>query len=184
MRKVTLAALLIAIPALGGASVDCQRFQEAQGLVDEYFRSPKGDGIALRSAIADLLKDPLGSACWLVRSLKPVDSEKFSSEQMSCSEAEPIWAVRGLRYITGCMDFRGSAISSPMADPRDTRWKLLMRRGKSEVPMFATWMSRDMVYLAPNEVQVQIIGRWERWFSEEATKFRFEACETLDDWYP
>jgi len=185
MKKIAaaLSFVLLVIPSAGIAAVDCQRFNEARDLVDAYYRATKADRDALNSSLSDLLKEPSGAACWLIRDLRPVKYTRISPDQMNSAEARPIWALRGLRFITKCTDHKGALISKQSIDPRDARWDLLLQGGIQKVPFFKTWMSRDVVVVAPAEVQRQIIASWEQWYTKNAATFRFERCGDINAWY-
>ena len=68
-------------------------------------------------------------------------------------------------------------------DPTSVRWKLLLDRGTERVPFFRTWMSRDVVFLAPFDVQRQIIKAWRDWYASGKAKDSAELCTHVDDWY-
>jgi len=176
--------LLLLLGSSGGASdIQCDQFSEACNLVDSFYGATKKGGDAFNSTLLDLLKEPLGTACWLVRGVQPVKSTKFSSDQLLDVKARPIWALRGLRFITKCTDYKAPLLTKQMVDPRDLRWNLLLQNGIQEIPFFRTWMSREVVVVAPPEVQEQIIASWQHWYARDAAAFAFERCDAIDAWY-
>lgn len=183
MKTAALSLLLLVLPSASMAAVDCQQFKEARDLVDDYYHATRAGRDALNASLSDLLKEPSGAACWLVRGLQPVKRTKLSPDQMNSPEARPIWALRGLRFITKCTDQKGALVNKQLIDPRDARWDLLLQSGIQQIPFFKTWMSRDVVVIAPAEVQKQIIASWEQWYTKEATTFRFERCGDINAWY-
>jgi hypothetical protein len=183
MKTPALLLLLLAFPSAGMASVDCERFEVARGLVMGYYVATQTDRGALNASLIELLNEPLGAACWLLRDLRIVKDSRLSPDQMNAPEARPIWALRGLRFITRCLDHKGALINKRLIDPGDARWDLLLRTGIQQIPFFRTWMSRDVVVIAPAEVQRQVIDLWERWYARNAATYRFERCEDIDDWY-
>jgi hypothetical protein len=183
MKTAALSLFLLVFSSASVASLDCEQLKQARELVDSYYRATRADRGALNASLAELMKEPSGAACWLVRDLKPVKRTKFTSAQMNSPEAKPIWALRGLRFITKCTDPKGALVNKQQIDPRDARWDLLLKGGIQQVPFFKTWMSRDVVVVAPAEVQKQIIGSWEQWYQKDASTFRFERCTDIDAWY-
>lgn len=183
MKTATFSLLLLVLPSASMAAVDCQQFKEARDLVDAYYRATRTGQDALNASLTALLKEPSGAACWLVHGLQTVKHTKLSPDQMNGQEARPIWALRGLRFVTKCIDHKGALVNKRLIDPGDARWGLLLQDGIQDVPFFRMWMSRDIAFIAPPEVQKQIIASWRQWYKREATTFRFERCDDINDWY-
>jgi hypothetical protein len=145
--------------------------------------------------LAVLLNDPVIAACHLVRSLHVVhETHVVGYEQDKHAKTmRVIWALRALRYLTHCQDFRAPTADNP------TKWDEVRRdfllrddtgapvenwKRTDGVPFFATWMSRDSVFIAPRDAQEKIIMQWVRWYRDEGSRgFHFQACESVDWWY-
>jgi hypothetical protein len=120
----------------------------------------------------------------LVATLKPIPEAKILPQDQNAHRAalHVVWAVRALRYLTG-KDFRAPTahLFGPDEDEQ-TREQFLKRDGEG-VTFFATWMSRDSVYIAPADAQHAIIEAWRRWFSELDENWRPIAEPSINDWY-
>jgi len=133
----------------------------------------------LRSDIGDplavLLSDPVIAACHLVWSLHVVNETHVAGYQQDKhpKTMRVIWALRALRYLTHCQDFRAPTAENPRNWDEMRRGFLLRDddihtpaktwKPSDGVPFFATWMSRDSVFIAPRDAQQKIIMQWVRW---------------------
>jgi hypothetical protein len=96
----------------GAAPPVCDQFQKERRLVNELYAElayvesmQAGPGWSFRApAMESILDVPLGSACWLVREL--VVTHRTELDPMQSLLSHPVWAIRTLRYITNCGDFR------------------------------------------------------------------------------
>jgi len=180
---------LLVSSVVGAASPICDRYPDEHKLVDtlydkmkEVARYPNYPGWAPAYPELDaLLTRPVGSSCWLVRELHETHNLHLLMTQAKLSHQ--IWAIRALRYITNCKDFYGEIPEAAAIDPTSDRWYFLLRKGRTQVPFFATWMSRDSVRIAPSSVQRKVIEQWQAWYESDASTFQFSACEKVDDWY-
>lgn len=103
----------------------------------------------------------------LIATLQPIPEERALAEDKNAHRAalHVVWALRGLRYMTG-KDFRApTAHVFGLAEDERTREELLKEQGET-VTFFATWMSRDSVYIAPADAQRAIIEAWRRWLDQ------------------
>ncbi len=177
---LVVAALQIAAQA-NAAQPNCDQFAEVRAVVDTYYKSAKTDAASVQPALAEMLKEPRGASCWLVRDIKEVRRERLTAAQAVSSEV--IWALRGLRFLTNCTEFRGALTRKQSINPQDVRWQLLLQNGVEKIPFFRTWMARDIVVVAPVEVQHQVIAAWQSWYSSAASTFSYQQCGSLDGWY-
>jgi len=83
--------------------------------------------------------------------------------------------------MTG-LNFRAST-ARRHTHPEATGRQFLEREGRQRIPFFATWMSRDAVYLAPYDTQRSIVDQWRRWLAKEGSRFQYRAGQKIDDWY-
>ena len=176
-----LSVTLLGSPQVYAARPDCERYSEVRRVVDDYYRVAKTDTGSLRSAMSEMLKEPVGATCWLIRDLGVLKREKLTATQALSSK--PVWALRGLRFLTNCTEFRGSLTRKLHIDPQDIRWQLLLQNGVERVPFFRTWMARDVVVVAPVVVQQQIIAAWQDWYVSKASTFSYQPCSSTDAWY-
>lgn len=178
---------LLAIAALqfatqtNAAQPNCDEFAEARAVIEIYYKSARTDVASVQSVLSEMLKKPQEASCWLIRDLKEVRRDRLSAAQAVSSKE--IWALRGLRFLTNCTDFRGALMYKQSIDPQDVRWQLLLQNGVEKIPFFRTWMTRDIVLVAPVEVQNQIIAAWQNWYSSVASTFSYQQCGSLDGWY-
>lgn len=142
-----------------------------------------------------LASEPIAAVCQLLRSLHVVhDTHIVGYEQeRHVNTMRVIWALRALRYLADCQDFRASTAENP------AKWEKLRRewllrdehgaplkswKSTDRVPFFATWMSRDSVFIAPPDAQGDIITQWRRWYRDTGSRgFRFQTCNSVDRWY-
>ena len=141
-----------------------------------------------------LASEPAAAACQLLRSLHVVhDTHVVGYQQEKHPETmRVIWALRALRYLTHCQEFRAATAEDPAKwDEVRRDWLLRDERGASvsqwkptdRMRFFATWMSRDSVFIAPPDAQTVIIAQWRQWYRDKGSAYRFQPCESADDWY-
>ena len=95
---------------------------------------------------------------------------------------DSVWAVRALRYLTG-KDFRAPTTHVFGRDEDERTREQLLKKEHETVTFFATWMSRDSVYIAPADAQRTIIEAWRRWFFEQDENWKPIPGPSIDDWY-
>jgi hypothetical protein len=120
----------------------------------------------------------------LIATLQPIPEDKvLQRDQKAHREAmHVIWAIRALRYLTG-KNFRAPT-AHVFGRGEDERVRVdLLKKDADTVAFFATWMSRDSVYIAPADAQKRIIEAWQRWFSEQDQNWRPIPEPSIDDWY-
>jgi len=151
--------------------------------------------LASHDRLAILASAPVVAACQLIRSLHVVDDTHIAGyEQDKHAKAmRVIWALRALRYLTDCQDFRAPTVENPAEwDELRRDWLLRDNAGapvknwnrEDSIRFFATWMSRDSVFIAPRDVQEKVIARWLQWYVDVGSHgFQFKTCESVDRWY-
>lgn len=93
-----------------------------------------------------------------------------------------VWRLRALRLLTGCVDFRAPTNEKP-THPEEAGRQFLEAGGRDRLPFFATWMSRDRVFLAPADTQRAIVEQWRTWYAVNGQGYAYRPCESVDDWY-
>jgi hypothetical protein len=103
-----------------------------------------------------------------------------------------IWCVRGLGYLTGLTFVAPSRHWFARHEVR--RRALLLREVENEdenppgrapgkqFPYFATWMSQDSSFIAPEDAQRAIIAQWRAWHAVHGATHRYQPDESWD-WY-
>lgn len=120
----------------------------------------------------------------LIATLETIPEDKVLPEAKNAhrSTLHVVWAIRTLRYLTG-KDFRAPTTHVFGSDEDEQRREELLKKEDGTVTFFATWMSRDSVYVAPPDAQRTIIETWRRWFSELDGNWRPISEPKIDDWY-
>jgi len=90
-----------------------------------------------------------------------------------------VWCLRALRYLTSQNPTSWTDYEFQKYDK--DRKDFLLREGSKKIPFFATWMSRDSVYLAPIDTQKRIIKKWNVWFKNANRPY--VPNHDFDDWY-
>ena len=135
--------------------------------------------------IDHLAGDPRDAVEQLLQQLEPVPLSQLRPTDVRRHEraSHVVWCLRAIRFLT-----HGKTFTAPtryvFEERESARKQFLLDKGLGgEVPFFAVWMSRDVVYLAPSDAQEEIIKRWRRWYEVEGRTFRYERAESIDDWY-
>jgi hypothetical protein len=133
----------------------------------------------------ELAKCPQQAASSLIGNLHVISEKviKPTEAEQHQEAMHIIWCIRALRYITNGMDFTSKTDYTPEEYEREYRWQFLTAKHGHEVPFFSVWMSRDIVYLAPEDAQVEIIRKWQYWYSAKGTIYHYKPSESIDDWY-
>ena len=108
--------------------------------------------------------------CALMSSLSPVKPGKYHVTRKD----HVIWYLRALKALTG-KEFR--ARSHESVPPDAVRWL-----GSDKLRFFATWMSRDLTFVAPHDAQRRIISKWKAWAEAHASERQHENL-SLEFWY-
>ena len=129
-----------------------------------------------------LERRPYESICHLVKVLHPIRPTRLGPDDADSDSWKVIWAIRGLRFLTGGKDFVArTRFNFSAAD--NARRDLLEGGRNMVVPFFRVWPSRDITFIAPRDAQVAIIGLWRQWFERDASAFVFRSAGDLDRWY-
>ncbi len=90
-----------------------------------------------------------------------------------------VWVVRALRYLTGV---QFSAPFNPEAPTEGIRFQFL-RKSEGNLKFFGVKMSTETIYLAPIDVQVEIIKNWHRWSCENIDTHSYPDEVDINEWY-
>jgi|GEM_PF-3335182 len=92
-----------------------------------------------------------------------------------------IGCIRALRYLTGKNPT--ASTNYHFKENEGNRRQFLYKTGNLQMPFFTTWMSHDVIYIAPLDAQLKIIDAWKTWWKKHAAKYQFLSQKSLDDWY-
>lgn len=136
-----------------------------------------------QKSLNKLAKYPVESVCYLINSLHTIPQTQILPEERknNMSSMNVIWSIRALRYLTNCKDFT-SETSYVFSESEEKRKHFLTILNEHDLPFFSVWMSRDIIYIAPEDVQNKIIEKWKRWYIENGKNFLYKSSETMD-WY-
>ncbi len=144
-----------------------------------------------RARINLLAQNPAQAARLLVKELRPVGAAHIVREDFRkpkyADAMHVIWCLRALRCLTGGKDFRAPTTHRfGSSEVEQNRKQFLGLDEYSTVKFFGTWMSRDSIFIAPQDAQRGIIAQWRRWFENEGETFDYPRLgKDLNDdaWY-
>ncbi len=143
------------------------------------------DAASFHSVLSSLTGTPASGACQLIKTLRVLsDKTLLPDEQRSRPETmQVIWSLRALCSITGGSRFTaGTQYPFNLAEEAEGRRRDFLRARDGELRFFAVWMSRDVLYIAPRDVQAAIIDKWINWYTANGQTFHYtspdgwEAC--------
>lgn len=147
--------------------------------------APAGDDAAISQAIRNLdgpfeagfevlWRHPVRATEILVAMLAPVRAGIYENGR----HPPVVWHLRALRSLTG-LNFRGS--TKALLDEDEEHWLRVAPDGSVE--FFGTWMSRDRVWVAPEDAQTEIIRQWKQWFATKGKSHPYVSDRNVDNWY-
>jgi len=119
-------------------------------------------------------KNPEAATRILIEELRPTVRGQYITD----THPQAVWIVRALRALTG-LDFR--AVTTKHLGADEAHYLGLNANGT--VKFFGTWMSRDRVWVAPEDAQVAIIKQWQKWFAQYGNTHNYVNNRNYDDWY-
>lgn len=114
-----------------------------------------------------LSQNPSKSIPLLINELHVINENQIvpTEVQQKIHSLHVIWCIRALRYVTG-EDFKApTQYSFGDVEFEKNRKYWLSIKDNRELPFFSVWMSRDIVYVAPKDVQAAIIEKWKEWYN-------------------
>jgi hypothetical protein len=177
--RVILAGLVLAI---SGACADSHTADQPSRTVSDLVDSLGPD--TRPEDLKPLRQNGRAAVTLLIATLQPIPEEKVLQEHQNAHREtmHVVWALRALRYLTG-QDFRAPT-AHVFGDAEDERTRAeLLKKDDATVPFFATWMSRDSVYIAPVDAQRAIIEAWRRWLSQLDENWTPISEPGINDWY-
>jgi hypothetical protein len=182
---VLLIAIFVAFPAFGNVHCTSDHREITAAVAALTVDTPREQIV---ESFSTFKAHPLESACQLVGELAVVRARIIRNDQESRFKQalHVVWALRALRYVTGCREFYGRTREkfASQGELDRVRVQFLTRdRRQGEVPFFSVWMSRDMVFLAASDAQRDIIRQWNVWLSSNPD-FDSGGCDLASyRWY-
>lgn len=128
--------------------------------------------------VQELAADPAASARLLVAGLHAIPDSATDAKADTPATEHVLWMIRGLRYVTGGLDFcAGSKHAFGASEEEKNRRYWLTFHHKKCLTFFGYWMSRDRIYLAPPDAQKSIIDQWQRWYATTGKTFKYKPLE-------
>jgi hypothetical protein len=135
---------------------------------------------------------PAEAARLLVLELHPVEGVRVMADEQYATRwrdtEHVVWCLRALRSLTAGMEFRAKT-SHKFGDTVIERNRLQFIGGKQyakdgTVRFFGVWMSRDSLYLAPQDAQRKIVEMWKSWYESQGNGFAYTPFkDDPDGWY-
>ena len=133
----------------------------------------------------EIEKFPEQALSILVKELHPIKIEKILQMEQSHFQKEMhvIWCLRTLRYLTGTnfLSSRTDVLGNMNED--QAYWLGLYQ--EDGVPFFSVWMSRDTIFISPENVQLEIIEKWKTYLRQNKyfNDKKIQKKIAIDDWY-
>ena len=128
--------------------------------------------------VKTLSETPKASVAALIAGLHTIpDSEAFSKADSPEME-HVLWLIRALRYTTGGLDFCAQSTHAfgNSEDEKKRQYWLAFHHGKC-LTFFGYWMSRDRTYIAPEDVQKNIIDQWRQWYAAFGATYAYKPLQ-------
>ena len=167
LRLALTLSLFFALPTQGAKKQSSAR-DEIQACVSHL------SGKSEKRCLDLFYRDPQLATELLIADLKPARPGHY----LSGKHPKSVWIVRALRSLTG-LEFRAPMNAHLSAN--EAHFLGLDKRGT--VKFFGTWMSRDSVWVAPEDAQIAIIRQWREWFTRNGQHYRYVNDRDVDDWY-
>jgi hypothetical protein len=119
-----------------------------------------------------MYKQPAQSTEIIIQSLSPVPRNRYQPAP------QVVWQLRALHSLTG---LHMTAVTSKELTPDERRH--LLDPDTKEVRFFATLMSHDMTWVAPEDAQREIIARWKKWYKKYGADHTYVCDPNVGNWY-
>ena len=127
---------------------------------------------SLESSLQLFYSNPYRSTELLIATLEPTARGNFHEHP------RVVWAIRALRSLTG-LDFQATTKATLTRDERN----FFDPDTAGQIPFFGVWMSRDRVWVAPQDAQIAIIKKWRVWFVKHGSNYKFVDDPVAAHWY-
>jgi hypothetical protein len=128
--------------------------------------------------VKQLAEKPSASAKLLVAGLHTIPDSEGAAKAAKPATEHVLWLIRGLRYITGGLDFCAqSEHAFGNSEEEKNRQYWLTFHHKECLTFFGYWMSRDRTYIAPEDSQKNIIDQWRHWYATSGTTYDYKPLQ-------
>ena len=120
----------------------------------------------------------------LVKELHVVEDSDFAPETYTKHRdaLHVVWAIRSLRAITGIDQKGGSAQELKTRKPHKHLLDILIVDSGDQVRFFGVFMSHEHIVTAPQDIQKEIIGKWNDWYKTQGASFKYQMSTSPDFW--
>ena len=125
-----------------------------------------------REAFNYFHKYPKISASILIDHLKKCKRGKYRDVP------QVVWHLRAIHSLVG---IRFKFKSEHELNEQETTFLVSKENGK--INFYGNWMSRDLTWTAPEDVQEKVIKSWQDWKNKELDKHIFKPNLDIDNWY-
>ena len=169
-KRLLIAAFIVLLFAVAHAA-----FAQDNATVSTEIKRLGMEGSDILQIAKHLSATPQLSARLLVQELHPVTDARLLAAERKPETEHVLSCIRALRYITGGLDFCGKTSHHFGASEleKDRKYWLYFKN-KSCVAFFAMWPSRGCEYIAPEDAQNEIIGKWRNWFAKQGASFDYK----------
>lgn len=184
-----VAIVLLALSSLGCAAgprppvLECQ--VDAQ--IEDAVRNLGTDRFDYKRSFALFEATPAIAACHLIRNLRvvPVTTSGPQEKFLGTPEANVVWSLRALSYITNGLSFAAydaeSARRLVLDAPR--QGVLGARYNYKKFSFFGEITSSARVYFATEAIQREVVRLWIDWYTVHGANYAYRAADSYDDWY-
>lgn len=118
----------------------------------------------------------------LVKELRLVpDTDIVAEDQANHRDVlHVIWVIRSLRAITGIDQMGGSAQELKARKPHKHLLDALLFDSGEQVRFFGVFMAHEHLVTAPQDIQKEIIGKWNDWYKTQGTSYKYRLDENID----
>jgi hypothetical protein len=129
-----------------------------------------------------LFKTPQESVQLLINELRIIPITGFAAKEKGKHQSayHVIQCIRALRSITGGLDFH--ALTNYRFEKNESIRKSQLFAGSRDsrtLPFFTFWKSQDYFFIAPADVQNDVIIQWRNWFNEKGSTYNY--VNVIDD---
>lgn len=129
--------------------------------------------------VKELAESPEASAKALIDGLHTIPASEAFAKRDDPSMEHVLWLIRGLRYVTGGLDFcAGTKHVFGSSEEESNRKYWLTFHHKDCLTFFGYWMSRDRTYIAPEDAQRNIIDQWRHWYATYGTSYVYKPLQS------
>ena len=133
--------------------------------------------------------DPHRAVGLLVAELHVIPRRAYYEKDKTRESRHVIACLRALRFLTGSTFSAKTkaALSSDEKQFLDFKKEMHDENPDHKLHFFGVWMSRNAEFVAPQDVQKQIIEQWKNWQRQFGSSFDYKpkgkAEDTMENWF-